>query len=73
MTPVTCPSRRAATIAGRGTLLGLVGCGQKGRGRGQGGRVRHQANRYQLTDEGLNHEALPVGMTTFQARKRTEG
>lgn len=32
----------------------------------------YQPNRYQLTDSGLDHDALSVSMTTFQARWREE-
>jgi hypothetical protein len=33
------------------------------------GRVWYKPNRYQLTDEGLNHDALSVTMPNFQARR----
>jgi hypothetical protein len=40
---------------------------------GEDGGARYQPNRYQFTDTGLDRDALPVGMTTFQARQRTAG
>lgn len=33
------------------------------------GQARYQPNRYQLTDSGLDHDALQVTMTTFQGRR----
>jgi hypothetical protein len=39
----------------------------------ENGGARYQPNRYQLTDTGLDRDALSVGMTTFQTRQRTEG
>lgn len=33
------------------------------------GRVWYKPNRYQLTDEGLDSDALAVSMTTFQVRQ----
>ena len=38
----------------------------------ENGRVRYQPNRYQLTDEGLNSDALAMSMTTYHARWRAE-
>jgi hypothetical protein len=38
----------------------------------ENGGVRYQPNRYQLTDKGLDSDALAVSMTTFQARRRAE-
>ena len=37
------------------------------------GRVRYQPHRYQLTDRGLDFDALMVSMTNYQARRRMEG
>jgi hypothetical protein len=36
---------------------------------GEDGQVRYQPNRYQLTDDGLDRDALQVTMTTFQGRR----
>ena len=38
----------------------------------ENGRVRYEPYRYQLTDKGLDHDALSVSMTCFQARRRAE-
>lgn len=38
----------------------------------ENGRVRYQPNRYQLTDRGLDLDALAVSMPTLQARRRAE-
>jgi hypothetical protein len=38
----------------------------------ENGRMRYQPNRYQLTDNGLENDALAVSMTTCQARRRAE-
>ena len=38
----------------------------------ENGRVRYQPNRYQLTDRGLDFDALMVSMTNYQARRRAE-
>lgn len=39
----------------------------------ENGRVQYQPNRYQLTDRGLDFDALMVSMTNYQARRRAEG
>ena len=36
------------------------------------GRVRYKPNRYQLTDDGLDGDALAVSMTTFQAKRNEQ-
>jgi len=36
------------------------------------GRVRYRPNRYQLTDEGLEHDALGVSMPTIHARRNEQ-
>ena len=41
----------------------------KDQGNGEPGQIRHQLNRYQLTDKGLYSSAYAVTMTSLHARQ----